>query len=159
MRKLAPPSFSRGYRYISLLALAVLLSISAALLSFKGHASAPQGRFTATPDGVYDSVTNLSWQQVADSTARNWANAGIYCQAKGSNWRLPTISELESLVDTSASSAPTIDSIFSGPSNTYWSSTPDAMIAGYAWDVGFEVGGSYSEDKGYITFHYVRCVH
>jgi hypothetical protein len=62
------------------------------------------------------------------------------------DWRLPTIAELQSILDCSFS--PCIDSIF-GPTATsfYWSSTSDAFNSNIALNVHFfgSVGGS---DKG-----------
>jgi hypothetical protein len=62
------------------------------------------------------------------------------------DWRLPTVQELESIVDTSqsacaAATGACIDPIF-GPTQPsgYWSSTTYATDPGYAWLVGFQDG-------------------
>jgi hypothetical protein len=67
---------------------------------------------------VSDTVTGLSWQQgdgQNDAGGRTWLNALAYCEglnlAGRSDWRLPNIRELETLVDDSRYN-PSIDPLF-----------------------------------------------
>lgn len=64
------------------------------------------------------------------------------------DWRLPTLKELLTLVDYSKHNTATelLDNIFS----TYWSSTI------VAWNVDFDVGCPYADDK--TSEYLVRCV-
>ena len=114
--------------------------------------------YQADTDVVTDSETGLMWMQAA-GTERDWQTALAYCQDLNhhghSDWRLPDLNELESLVDyTRYTSA--IDPVFSCRSSIYWSSSPYAGNSGYAWLVSFYYGSAnyYSKDDKC----YVRCV-
>jgi Protein of unknown function (DUF1566). len=54
---------------------------------------------------VTDETTNLTWQQITDKNIMNWNEAIDYCRKLNignyTNWRLPTIHELKSLVNYS----------------------------------------------------------
>jgi hypothetical protein len=123
-------------------------------------AGAPPGRYTVSADTVLDTVTTLTWQRSAPITTYTWANAGAYCSSlslSGTGWRLPTVKELQSLVDISVY-APAIDTVaFPGtPSNYFWSSSPVAGPGGSAWVVPFASGGT---DFNAMTYaNQVRCV-
>jgi hypothetical protein len=108
---------------------------------------------------VTHTSTNLTWKRCAEgqtwtgSTCTGEARAYTYEQAKAlsgttfadeSDWRVPTVDELVTLVDYSiASPGPTINSsIFPATSNSFfWSGSPYASYSGYAWDVSFHDGG------------------
>ena len=89
-------------------------------------------------------------------TALNQAN---YCGY--SDWRMPSIGELGSIVDYGRKEQ-TINPIFGNIRDEkegglwYWSSSPDAKNDIYAWAVGFYFGDSASIHKS--DFHYVRAV-
>ncbi len=90
---------------------------------------------------VSDLATGLMWQLADDSQTRNWEEALDYAEdldlADYSDWRLPNIKELQSIVDYTKSvdstNSPAIDDLFSlseitdpnGKTNYgfYWSST------------------------------------
>lgn len=63
------------------------------------------------------------------------------------DWRLPTLSELRTILDCSLS-AVCIDPIF-GPTRFcgYWTATTDASAAGRAWELGFGSGTQFSGNK------------
>lgn len=90
-------------------------------------------------------------------------NGGEYngCYAGHCDWRLPTIEELQSIVDLSASDCGSggtcIDPAF-GPtqSSTYWSSTTYQDTPSGAWLVYFSYGSTDTNDK--TDGHYVRAV-
>jgi len=76
-----------------------------------------------------------------------------------SDWRLPTIKELHSIVDYG--SRPAIDTDYflntvTNTSSNYWSSTTNANNADLAWLVDFYYGYDYSYDK--VIDDYVRAV-
>ena len=81
---------------------------------------------------------------------------GGACFAGHCDWRLPTVSELESIVDCSHG-APCVAGIF-GPTqpNSYWSSSSLANTPNCAWLVLFYDGYSYYDFK--TTNFYVRAV-
>ena len=69
-------------------------------------ASAPAGRFTVAGGSVTDNKTKLIWQQATPQTMYSWSEAKTYCACGGPGlagvgWRLPTVRELQTLVDPS----------------------------------------------------------
>jgi hypothetical protein len=131
-------------------------------------ASAPGGRYVVTNGGtssgtVYDSKTRLTWQQTTSSIPYTRADAKTYCAGVGSSlggtgWRLPTLKELQSLVDYSQTTPPMIDSTaFPGtPSDFFWSASPLAGSSSGAWDVYF--GNGQTGFCGVSGTFNVRCV-
>lgn len=120
---------------------------------------------------VTDVSTKLVWQkcsrgQVNDSscsgsaTAANWAAALSYCQTlplAGYNWRLPSVSEMNSLIDRTTAN-PAIQGTYFPATATgnYWTSTTDPSTPASAWFYVFAQGRVQSAAK---TFSYnVRCV-
>jgi hypothetical protein len=75
---------------------------------------------------VHDTLTGLVWQQQGSTTAMTWADAQSYCSSLGSGFRLPTLKELDSLVDPTAASGPTIDKTAFPDTGgkAYWTSSP-----------------------------------
>lgn len=73
------------------------------------------------------------------------------------DWRLPTIQELETLVDFSRNN-PAINPIYfpKNVSSFYWASSTYAGNASYAWFVNFKAGNPDSYNKS--DMHYVRAV-
>lgn len=110
---------------------------------------------------VTDSATDLMWQQDTPDNSMTWEDALSYCQTLDlggyTDWRLPTIKELRSIVDYSSYS-PAIDTnIFKDIiASFYWSSTTDSYYTYVAHGVDFH----YGSDKGHykISDHYVRAV-
>jgi hypothetical protein len=136
-------------------AAALVLGLAAA-----AWAGAPAGRYTVGADTVVDTVTTLTWQRnVQAATYYNWADAATYCGAlslSGTGWRLPTMKELQSLVDFDTYS-PAIDGVAfpATPSSSFWSST--MFNPTYAWAIDFNDGStSHVTDVAYGCN--VRCV-
>lgn len=125
-------------------------------------ADAPPGQYTVTAGTVLDTKTGLVWQQAVPPALYTWADAKTYCtnnvaMLPGSGWRMPSVSELQSIVDDSRS-YPAIDLTFfpSTPPNAFWTSSPYPPSAGNAWYVYFANGiASYDLE---ITPNPVRCV-
>lgn len=92
--------------------------------------------------GVY------TWQQALRAAVDLNAGGGY---ADHVDWRLPNKNELESIVEERCWSPAINAAVFPGtPANSwYWSSTPDAGNAGYAWNVYFGEGNVYTDGKGY----------
>jgi hypothetical protein len=140
--------------------LAWLAVVPILALCFVGmeHASAaaPPGRFTVNGDDtVTDTKTGLTWQRTVSATIYSWDDAKAHCSQDGG--RLPTIRELESLVDYRRSN-PSIDpDAFPGASGEpFWSASPRAVDTSQAWFVHFNYGDANcgSISNGY----WVRCV-
>jgi hypothetical protein len=119
--------------------------------------------YTDNGDGTLtDNLTGLAWQQVAAPSPYTQPAALGYCAdlslAGHTDWRLPSVTELLSIVDTSTSN-PSIDRMFLPQTLSdyyFWSSTPYAGPSGSAWGVYFNNGYS---DYNFVTIVYsVRCV-
>jgi hypothetical protein len=121
--------------------------------------------YTDNGDGtVTDNVTALMWQQsVSTSTMYAQGNASSNCStltlAGHTDWRLPTIVELTSIMDYSVSSpGPTVNiGAFPGtPSGAFWTATMLAGSSTYAWIINTYDGSTQYDTASAI--HYVRCV-
>ena len=130
------------------------------ILSINGIVMAAD--FTDNGDGTTtDNVTNLVWQQEDDNSTRTWESALTYCEglslAGKSDWRLPNIRELETIVDETRYS-PAIDPTYfpNTNSSSYWSSTTSAHLTSHAWRVYFDDGRVGDGNKS--SDYYVRCV-
>gem|GEM_PF-2265499 len=101
-------------------------------------------------DGTVTSqVTDLLWQQT-DRTGQPWQRAIDSCEyltlGGHTDWRLPEIYELETLVDYSiAHPGPTIDTSYFPETvpHKYWSSTTHAHSEYRAWYIYFYDGSDY----------------
>ena len=109
---------------------------------------------------VRDKNTGLFWESQNQAWTKTWEEAKTYCEDLNkwwkTNWRLPTISEMEWLVDFSRSTIAINTNYFTAASNHYWSSTPYAVNTGYAWNLYFGSGGTYWDTK--TGSNYVLCV-
>ena len=119
---------------------------------------------------IKDNATNLFWQKCSmgqsgadcatgSATTDTWGNAKDYCAGLDlggrTNWRLPEINELLTLVDYNRSD-PAINPIFPATvANQYWSNTVDAGDPSRSWNVYFNYG--YSSYDQTNTFR-ARCV-
>ena len=127
-------------------------------------------RFVLVLDGeaVLDRETGLVWEKSPDTTKRNWNDAVIYCYNKEvggrKGWRLPTVEELASLVDTTQSNPalPSGHPFQNVQSHYYWSSTTGASYPYYAWLVSMYDGYVGYGNKSGSIFYYawpVRAGH
>jgi hypothetical protein len=119
--------------------------------------------YDTSADGVVaDNITGLMWERSASASTFTQSQANEYCASEKtggfSDWRVPTVVELVSLVDYSESS-PSIDPVaFPGtPQLAYfWTSTPFAGNGSNAWVVYFYYGHTYY--KSVANTYNVRCV-
>ena len=108
---------------------------------------------------ITDSDTGLIWQQNSTKT-NSWQSSIDSCNSLthggSADWRLPSIDELQSLIETSRS--PMIDPVFTGVTCTsiYWSSTASGDSSNAALGVKFGTGTVYVD----VTFrsNYYLCV-
>jgi hypothetical protein len=119
--------------------------------------------YTYNGDGtVTDNVTGLMWQQAVPAGTYTWAQAVAYCPtltlAGHSDWRLPSIIELVSIVDFGQQS-PSINPTYfpSTPSDYFWSASPLAGSSSNAWYVLFSYGYT-DHSHGVSATGLVRCV-
>jgi len=113
---------------------------------------------------VLDKETGLVWEQAPSTTNHTWSEGRIQCLGRTigdrKGWRLPSVSELFSLVDT-ASSSPSLPlgHPFIGvqPLGFYWSSTSNAEDSTRVWGVSFSQGSIFFPPKT-VSFLFVWCV-
>ena len=112
---------------------------------------------------VQDDETGLVWEKTLETTELSWADARAACADKDvggrKGWRLPSISELASLVDPSmrtGSTLPLGHPFTNAQADVYWSATTLAGNPNSAWLVFFDTGKVTNAYKT-ITFH-VWCV-
>jgi Protein of unknown function (DUF1566) len=74
----------------------------------------------------------------------------------GAGWRLPTIGELQTLVDETTNPALDTAAFPGTPSEYFWSSSPVIDDAARAWTAFFTNGSTYS--FGVTAAKNVRCV-
>jgi hypothetical protein len=131
----------------------------------RGSVAAPPARYTVgtglETGTVLDNATGLRWERVHSATVSNFPDAALYCAAQTTagftDWRVPSLAELQTLVDESWT-FPAIDYVtFPGLSNQYfWTSSEVAGTPDYAWLVSFGNG-----ESSYASFNaggYSRCV-
>ncbi len=115
-------------------------------------------------EAVLDHETGLVWQRTTYNVTRDWYIAQSYCYALllggRQGWRLPTIDELATLIDSSQPSPklPAGHPFTDIPEENayYWSATPDDENPDYAWRVVLKFGTINRRDKG--EKFYVRAV-
>ena len=127
------------------------------LLSIAGTAHA--NSYTDNGNGtITDNTTGLIWQKA--TVPGNWTSASSYCSSLNlsgySDWRLPTVCELTTLVNTTYT--PTINPTYFPNTATacYWSSTADVYGPEYAWYVNFY--GGFDGDSNKSNDYYFRAV-
>ncbi|WP_154645661.1 putative Ig domain-containing protein, partial [Leptospira interrogans] len=114
-----------------------------------------EGRSGATCTTGLDNLFNLA----TAITACNNLNAGTG-YANRTNWRVPIISELETLANFDATANPrTFTAVFPGTLSNryYWSSTPYLPTAGYTLVLNFGDAGTNATQTN-IAGTYLRCV-
>ncbi|MCP4401702.1 MAG: DUF1566 domain-containing protein [bacterium] len=107
------------------------------VLYVRGTSTYGINAFTNNGDGTAsDLATGLTWQQADDGVTRNWQEALAYCEgldlAGSSNWRLPNVKELQSIVDYTSSYPALNTGVFTqtNPAGWFWSSTTHVGLNG-----------------------------
>ncbi len=136
--------------------------------SCKGeHKSTPNSRFQIISNGneVQDKQTGLTWQrcslgqswdgQTCQGTAvgYKWKEAKTQAKKLGNGYRLPTIQELSSIIETDCDSPSINTQIFpnTATNDFYWSSTTHRSYSHDAWIVGFK--------NNYVYYYYKKYPH
>ena len=125
------------------------------------ESTAPDSRYTDNGDGtISDTITNLMWKQcsegqsgdncsVGSATKHTWQQALQLTQtlntsggyANQTDWRLPNLKELSSLVEEQCYLPAINETIFPNTvSSSYWSASPFASSSSNAWSVIFYYG-------------------
>lgn len=125
----------------------------------------------SNPDSVYllttvngestvtDKRTGLTWKQAVEASGVSWGAALAYAEASTyyggySDWRLPNLKELRSLVEECRVSPSINTTYFPGaPTSNFWSASPAVHFTNYAWAVSFSNGGagSYARTLGFAV--------
>lgn len=125
---------------------------------FKAGVAWPDPRFVAGSgaevDCVTDKLTGLMWVRAPSVVAGNWtsalASANDLTLCGFSDWRLPNVIELESMLNGEAANTSTYlnSQGFSGvTAGTYWSSTSWTGNAVYAYTVNLNEGYLFALTK------------
>jgi hypothetical protein len=117
-------------------------------------------------EAVLDKETQLVWERAPATTTQTWTSGLHAClqSTKGGRkgWRLPSVTELASLIDPSvASPGPTLPAghpfTANAPSGAiYWSATSNAATPTLAWLVSFGSGNVFTLNK--VDTDRVWCV-
>jgi hypothetical protein len=120
-------------------------------------------------DVATDLATGLAWRRHNQPNRTDWNTAKTSCAALGGGWRLPSIHELQTIVEHArARATPQIDpttfpgtQIITNPDTStispFWTSSPDALDpTGQAWQVDF--AGGYTGKVPVATLGWARCV-
>ena len=115
-------------------------------------------RYQPQPNGtVYDQSTGLTWQQTLDEGSYTWGDARTYCAGLGAGWRVPSLTEAQTIIDdTKEFPAVDVTAFPDTPSVDFWTSSAKADGTGAAWYVDFFYGSTDS-DVAARLFR-VRCV-
>ncbi|MDM8523686.1 DUF1566 domain-containing protein [Desulfococcaceae bacterium HSG8] len=128
----------------------------------RGKQNQSSGHFIINDnDTVTDTNTGLMWQRQKSDSGMNWKDAITYCEdidlGGYNDWRLPTIKELESILNYDKFSPSIDEEYFPGTVSAYWSSTNAFLSEEIAWRVDFGQGGivspyysSFKSGKNYI---------
>ena len=118
------------------------------------------GRFIVNWPMITDTRTGLVWSKDTASW-KNWQEAKDYCANLTTwwktNWRLPDITELNSIVNDSCDSPATYYEFKTVESRGYRSSTTHANSIGGFWALFFGSGNTFWISKTYYS-NYVLCV-
>lgn len=138
-------------------------SDSGYVLAVRGGEVPQDGKFTNNNDGtVTDQTTGLMWRQTPIANME-WQAALDQCEnltaAEYTDWRAPTIKELESILDDTEND-PVVDPIFfpETTSSDYWSSTTYASSLNSTWGINFTDGEGFADGSKSLfrSIHAVR---
>jgi len=112
---------------------------------------------------ISDKKQHIYWQDTVlpkKKNTKDWDDANAYCKRLSlngmENWRVPTFTELLSIVDYTQAD-PAINPVFTHVAEgTYWTATDFSSTRSRAWTIDFRTGKTFYSYK--TTNHAVRCV-
>lgn len=129
--------------------------------------------YTDNKDGtITDNYTGLIWKKCPQGmfgndcksgspSIRIWSEASVECNnlnfAGKKGWRMPSLKELQSIVDSGAANPSINKKFFKGSSDPYWTDTSPAEYPVSKFTVVFSDGSVYYKDMN--NFSATRCVH
>ena len=111
-------------------------------------------------EGWVDPDTGLVWMNPAKDDMVKWPQAEAFCEnvefGGKSDWRFPTIDEMETILTDSENGGCYWKSGLEGDCGVYWTATHDEADQGQSWAVDFAAGttGTYPKPQD----HLARCV-
>jgi hypothetical protein len=121
-------------------------------------AAPPSERYSIANGTVYDTQTKLTWQQQFPPERYGWDEAQSYCaelELDGPGWRVPSINEVQTLVDDTTNPAIALAAFPATPSEYFWSSSAVIDDTARAWTAFFTNGSTYPAAK--TALKNVRC--
>ncbi|MGQ5524295.1 Lcl C-terminal domain-containing protein [Chitinimonas sp. PSY-7] len=130
-------------------------------------ASTPTSRFVLKDGEAYDTKTSLTWSRCSAGTTwqkegrctgeiklMQWGEAKKYAKKMGNAWRLPTIEELYSIVESKCSNPAVNATVFpnirdQGEGAPYWSATEVKGISPLVYHVDFFSGEIDGRSSGF----------
>jgi hypothetical protein len=156
-------------RRLLLIAFLAVLCLGVGLvLSYGGEDSTPKPARTPSSGVWKDPASGLTWQVSPTGGLMNWSDAKAHCKSlhldRHNDWRLPTITELRSLIracPATQTGGPVPGGAcwppeLSGEAGWYWSSSAVADNDLRAWLVDFGYGDVYGNGVDGTSF--ARCV-
>jgi len=113
-------------------------------------------------DVVLDTTTSLLWQDAIENVGltMTYFEAQDYCSRlevkQYKNFRLPTLFELQTIIDYKKYKPAVLDGFRHMDNETYWTTTPFADDGSEVWTVNFKKGEIAVKGKHYSRN--VRCV-
>lgn len=139
----------------------LILLVVVQFCALPANAAAPPGRYTFPDEGlVYDTKTQLTWQREVVDAGLTRDSAISYCASlsvRGSGWRLPKASELQTLVDPLEFS-PAIDPVAfpNTPPRGFWAANHYPGTDTLFYFVDFEYG--FRDGHPGREMYLARCV-
>ena len=126
-----------------------------------GSAQIATGQDPTAGDGWKDSATGLIWAIKDNGSDVNWTAARDYCDnltlGGQSDWRLPTIDELETVYDRNQSKKYKAKGPIELGDASVWSGTSNN--SGEVWNFYFTYGGrSLTRASGHSSYGRALCV-
>lgn len=158
----------KKYLLLTLLGLLVFSTRASQTCSTNVVASTPTNRFATSGATIIDNATGLTWMRCSlgqtgddcnggNAKSYTWSGALNEITNNHSSWRLPNIKELNSIIELRCHAPAINKTVFPNTkSNDYWSSSPDADYADYAWSINFNDGNAGNDMKHASLF--VRLV-
>ncbi len=116
----------------------------------------PQVVFNA--ESIVD-TTGLEWQRGVPPIRGSRADAVAFCTDSGNGWRIPTMRELETLVDVRANTPAFNVAAFNHTwSSGFWTTTPHSNDDTKGWVIMFDYGDSTIVPRGPDPGYFIRCV-